>query len=104
MVTVVIVKIKRRRVLGSFSPDALVVLGINHTVGQQHLGSIEDEEFISPAASAMDDSEDSGAKEPYDIQDLADALTPPPGGPAITTPIRSPSPKKKRKYEMGVSL
>jgi hypothetical protein len=48
----------------------------------------------------MDDSEDTGAKEPYGIQDLADALTPPPGGP--TTPIRSPSSKKKRKYEMGV--
>jgi hypothetical protein len=73
------------------SPDALGVIG-------QHLRSM-DEESSSPAVAGMDDNEDGGAEEPYDIQDLADAVTLTPGGP--TTPMRSPSPKKKRKYEIG---
>jgi hypothetical protein len=76
------------------SPDAAADL-----VGQ-YLRSIHDKEPSSPNASAVDNNEGGGAEEVYDIQDLADAVSPPPGGP--TTPMRSPSPKKKRRYEIGL--
>jgi hypothetical protein len=75
------------------SPDAAA-----DVVGR-YLRSIHDEEPSSPKASAVDNNEGGGAEEVYDIQDLADAVSPPPGGP--TTPMRSPSPKKKRRYEIG---
>ena len=75
------------------SPDAVDLIG-------QHLRSLDGES--SSAASAVDDNEDVVAAEGmYDINDLAEALSPLPGGP--TTPIRSPSPRKRRKkYNFGV--
>jgi hypothetical protein len=62
--------------------------------------SLDDDEPSSPNASAVNDNEGGGAEEVYGIQDLANDLSQSPGGP--TTPMRSPSPKKKKKrrYEI----
>ena len=55
-------------------------------------------EESSTSASVMDEEEDGGD---YDIQDLADAISSSPAGAMPATPMRSPSPKKKRKYKIG---
>jgi hypothetical protein len=66
-------------------------------IGDALLSMVE-ESSPSPSALAMDDGDD------YDIQDLADAFFSSPAGALPTTPMRSPSPKKKRKYSIGLHL